>query len=64
MNIDNDIIFQAMYEQFVDSANKFFENVISVEEFHNDYSNLAENIGFYVLSKFEALRREGHDVLI
>lgn len=63
LHIQNDIIFQAMYEQFCESANQFFENVISAEEFHNDYSNLAENIGLYVLSKFELLRREDREVL-
>lgn len=63
MNLENDIMFEAMYEQFVESANQFFENVISAEEFHDIYSNLAENIGLYVLSKFEMLRREGHEIL-
>ena len=63
MNLENDIIFQAMYEEFCESANQFYENVISAEDFRNDYNNLAENIGVYVLAKFELLRREGREVL-
>lgn len=63
MDFNNDILMQAFYEQFCESANMFYENVIDAEEFHNIYGNLAENIGVYVLAQFERARRDNVETI-
>lgn len=63
MDFNNDILMQAFYEQFCESANMFYENVIDADEFHNIYENLAENIGVYVLGRFELERRKNVETI-
>ena len=61
IEIKNDLLINKCYEKYIEICTRYDNKELTPSEAVDEIKGLQDVIGFYVVARFETIRREGGD---